>query len=113
MILQFFGYESSSYFKIASSDRLYHKQFGSKILYATIELIEVNLICHEKTKENFNLAGRRILDLHPNCKISSPYFTLKQKYINSKILISIKANIEVHIPLSRPIWDKYGAIISN
>ena len=84
MIMQFFGQEANSCLEIASSDKLYLKQFGNKIAYASIEPIEINLICPEKTTENLNLTGRGILDLYPNCKISSPYFTRNQKYMNKK-----------------------------
>ena len=110
MIFQFFGQGANSCFEIASSDKLYLKQFGNKIAYASIEPIEINLICPEKTTENLNLTGRGILDFHPNCKISSPYFTLNQKYMNSKILISAKVEKEIHTPLSNPIWHENEAI---
>ena len=105
-----FGQEANSCFKIASSDKLYLKQFGNKIAYASIEPMENILTCPEKTTEHLNLTGSGILDLHPNCKISSPYFTLNQKYMNSKILISTKVEKKIHTPLSHPIWHENEAI---
>ena len=58
MIVQFFGQEANSCFEIASSDKLYLKQFGNKIAYASIEPLEIDLICPEKTTKKLNLTER-------------------------------------------------------
>ena len=110
MIVQFFGQEANSCSEIASSDKIYLKQFGNKIAYASIEPLEINLICPGKTTKNLNLTERGILDLHPNCKVSSPYFTLNQKYKNSKIVISTKVERKIHTRLSLPNWHEKQAI---
>ena len=111
MIVQFFGQEANSCFEIASSDKLYLKQFGNKIAYASIKPLEINLICPEKTTKNLNLTERGILDLYPNCTVSSPYFTLNQKYMNSKIVISKKVERKIHTRLSHQNWHEKQAII--
>ena len=110
MIVQFFGQEANSCFEIASSDKLYLKQFGNKIAYASIKPLEINLICPEKTTKNLNLTERGILDLYPNCTVSSPYFTLNQKYMNSKIVISKKVERKIHTRLSHQNWHEKQAI---
>ena len=110
MIVQFFGQEANYCTEIASSDKIYLKQFGNKIAYASIEPLEINLICPGKTTKNLNLTERGILDLHPNCTVSSPYFTLNQKYMNSKIVISTKVERKIHTHLSHPSWHEKQAI---